>query len=175
MTTMVLGGLWHGAAWHYVIWGAFHGTGLVLSKEWTDFVARVPALSKLRPHPLWHWSGVAFTTFFLYMAGTIFRAEGIPQALVMVQKLFIPAASGQVTRLLIQSTVPASLIVYFIFLFWQKCEPGLERVDRRSFAASSLDWAKTSVPLRVVGYATVAMVILGFAPSEVAPFIYFQF
>ena len=175
MTTMVLGGLWHGAAWHYVIWGAFHGTGLVLSKEWTDFVAKVPALNKLRPHPLWHWSGVAFTTFFLYMAGTIFRAEGIPQALVMVQKLFIPAASGQVTRLLIQSTVPASLIVYFLFLFWQKCEPTLEKPDGRGFAANLLGWAKTSVPLRVVSYVTVAMVILGFAPSEVAPFIYFQF
>jgi hypothetical protein len=74
-----------------------------------------------------------------------------------------------------QSTVPASLIVYFMFLFWQKYEPALEKAGRNSFAASSLDWAKTSVPLRVVSYATVAMVILGFAPSEVAPFIYFQF
>lgn len=175
MTTMVLGGLWHGAAWHYVIWGAFHGTGLVLSKEWTDFAARVPALNKLRPHPLWHLSGVAFTTFFLYMAGTIFRAEGIPQALAMVHKLFIPAASGQVTRLLIQSTVPASLVVYFLFLLWQKYEPTLEASDSKSLWGNTMEWAKTSVPLRVVSYATVAMVILGFAPSEVAPFIYFQF
>jgi hypothetical protein len=109
------------------------------------------------------------------MAGTIFRADGIPQALVMVQKLFVPAASGQVIRLLIQSTVPASLVVYFIFLFWQKCEPQLEKADGKGLVAGSIDWMKTSIPLRAVGYATVAMVILGFAPSEVAPFIYFQF
>ena len=175
MLTMVLGGLWHGAAWHYVIWGAFHGTGLVLSKEWTDFVARVPSLNKLRPHPIWHWTGVVFTTFFLYMAGTIFRAEGIPQALVMVQKLFIPAVSGKVTQQLMQSTVPVSLIVYFAFLLWQKYESKLEGQVQKGSARGFLDWMSASVPLRVVSYGMAALIILGFAPSEVAPFIYFQF
>ena len=175
MATMVLGGLWHGAAWHYVIWGAFHGTGLVLSKEWSDFVARVPALNKLRPHPIWHVSGVVFTTLFLYMAGTLFRADGVPQALAMASKLLIPAASGQVTQLLLQSTVPASLIIYFFFLTWQKLEPRLEEAHGTGVLPLCLNWLRTSVPLKVVGYASIAVIIMGFAPSEVAPFIYFQF
>lgn len=176
MLTMVLGGLWHGAAWHYVIWGAFHGTGLVLSKEWSDLVTRIPALAKLRPHPLWHWSGVVLTTFFLYMAGTIFRAEGVPQALAMAGKLFVPAASGETTRLLLQSTVPVSVFVYFVFLALQKLEARVT-ADQSSHGAvpAVLSWVRTSVPLKIVAYASVAIVILGFAPSEVAPFIYFQF
>lgn len=174
-TTMVLGGLWHGAAWHYVIWGAFHGMGLVLSKEWTDFAARVSVLNKLRPHPIWHYSGVLFTTLFLYMAGTLFRADGLPQAFEMASKLVIPADSGEVTKLLLQSTVPISLAVYFLFLGWQKLEPRLEETQVQGGAAHALNWLRTSIPLRVVSYASVAIVIMGFAPGEVAPFIYFQF
>ncbi len=178
LITMILGGLWHGAAWHYVIWGAFHGMGLVLSKEWSDFIAKIPALQKFRAHFLWHWSGVIFTTLFLYMAGTVFRAEGVPQALDMVRRLVTPgtpAASGEVTRLLLQSTVPASLSVYFVFLLWRNLEPYLVERYLNGVVPNCLKWLRTSVPLRIVGYASVAVVILGFAPSQVAPFIYFQF
>ncbi|PYK08293.1 MAG: hypothetical protein DME65_14265, partial [Verrucomicrobia bacterium] len=37
MITMLLGGLWHGAAWTFVIWGALHGTALLIHREWTRF------------------------------------------------------------------------------------------------------------------------------------------
>ena len=44
MITMVLGGLWHGAAWTFVCWGALHGTGLVVERWWEDRrAARVAA------------------------------------------------------------------------------------------------------------------------------------
>ncbi|HET7720942.1 MAG TPA: MBOAT family protein, partial [Acidimicrobiales bacterium] len=36
LLTMVLGGLWHGAAWHFVLWGAIHGAGLALERRWSE-------------------------------------------------------------------------------------------------------------------------------------------
>lgn len=177
MLTMVLGGLWHGAAWHYVIWGAFHGAGLVLSKEWTDFAARTPLLSRLRPHPLWHWSGVAMTMLFLFMAGILFRADTIPQALKIAHKLVILDTGGDVTTMFLNSTLPVSLTLYVLYLAARSL------IEKASSPENSLngvfqkarDYFERSVGTQVVIYASVAFIILGFAPLHVSPFIYFQF
>lgn len=177
MLTMVLGGLWHGAAWHYVIWGAFHGTGLVLSKEWTDFAARTPMLAKLRPHPLWHWSGVALTMLFLFMAGILFRADNLPQALKIAHKLIILDNGGEVTSMFLNSTLPVSLSLYVIFLAARKAiEKGNQ--PESAFAGAILkarNYFETSVGTQIAVYASVGFIILGFAPMHVSPFIYFQF
>ena len=46
--TMLLGGLWHGANWTFVVWGAYHGTLLVLGR-----VVRVPRRSSAVLEPAW--------------------------------------------------------------------------------------------------------------------------
>jgi alginate O-acetyltransferase complex protein AlgI len=191
LITMVLGGLWHGAAWHYVIWGLFHGLGLVLSKEWHDFVSRIPALARLRPHVVWHTSGIALTVFFLFIAGILFRANGMPQALAMMTKLFHIGAPGQVTQEFVQSTVPASLSIYAIFLCLRllaastkisRMHPAEAKAGRGGFSRPlataygiCINWWHNSLPAKVVACASLAVIILGFAPGRVQPFIYFQF
>lgn len=169
--TMALGGLWHGADWHYVVWGLFHGTGLVLTKDWLDLVQRTPWLQKLQKSAAWwHWSGVAITFTFLIFACIIFRAEDVPKALHVMARMFTPAASGELTRAFLLSTLPASLSAYAIYLFFAKqAERGA------TFFAPITSWWHRSAPARVVGYACLGIVILGFAPEDVAPFIYFQF
>ncbi|MCC7531274.1 MAG: MBOAT family protein [Candidatus Melainabacteria bacterium] len=177
MLTMVLGGLWHGAAWHYVIWGAFHGAGLVLSKEWTDLAARTPFLSRLRPHPVWHWSGVAFTMLFLFMAGILFRANTIPQALTIAHKLIILDSGGDVTTMFLNSTLPVSLTLYLLYLAarsWLDKAARQESLLNCAYSAAR-NYFEGSLPTQVVVYASVAFIILGFAPLHVSPFIYFQF
>jgi alginate O-acetyltransferase complex protein AlgI len=169
--TMVLGGLWHGAAWHYVIWGAFHGAGLLLSKEWQEFVSARAWLARLRPHLLWHWSGVACTIFFLFIAGTIFRADGLPQAMQMVAKMFVAAPSSSVVQELLGSTLPLSLSLYCAFL---SLKTMVER-SNSTLIHNLNSWWLHSIPAQTAVYASMAIVILGFAPSQVAPFIYFQF
>src|SRR5262249_37768150 len=44
MITMILGGLWHGAAWSYVLWGVAHGAMLVIHKQFKDFATARPRL-----------------------------------------------------------------------------------------------------------------------------------
>jgi len=177
--TMVLGGLWHGAAWHYVIWGAFHGTILVLTKEWHDLVSKIGWLAKARPHPAWHWSGVVFTWFLLFLAGILFRSDTMPHAIAMAQKLFIPAASSQVVESFLISTLPVSLFLYSAFLILSRWRESVEKARPAAAAPSMLSgieqWWQNSLAAHVVVYASLAIVILGFAPGKMEPFIYFQF
>lgn len=171
LITMVLGGLWHGAAWHYVIWGAFHGMGLVLSKEWHDLVTKVPVLARLRPHPLWHCAGIVFTVYFLFQAGILFRADGLPQAWAIAQKMYIPAASSLVVEAFLKSCLPIALSMYWAFLIIK----GLLEKSNNKYAQAIVQWWLHSAPAQTVAYMSIALVILGFAPMQVAPFIYFQF
>lgn len=175
MLTMVLGGLWHGAAWHYVIWGAFHGAGLVISKEWTDFASRHPVLAKLRPHPIWHWSGVAITMLFLFMAGILFRAETVPQALAIAHKLIIPAEGGDVTGMFLNSTLPVSLSLYMLYLVSKTVGERAKQPQVTIAVSKARQYFENSLGTQIVVYTGVAFIILGFAPLHVSPFIYFQF
>lgn len=89
--TFLVSGLWHGANWTFVIWGAFHGLLLVWEKasengrKWLrteTFLARIPKLVNL-------WS--VLITFALVVIGWVFfRAKDFQQATTVLKKLFIP-------------------------------------------------------------------------------------
>ena len=77
--TMLLGGLWHGAAWTFVAWGAWHGVLLVLNHLWRGFVERFgwSRIATAAPMRLFGWA----LTFFLVMLGwVLFRSEGFDTA-----------------------------------------------------------------------------------------------
>lgn len=69
---MLLGGLWHGAAWQFVIWGGFHGVLLALERV-RGKRPLIPGLTR----PL----RVAFTFFLVLISWVFFRAEGLGEAL----------------------------------------------------------------------------------------------
>jgi len=62
LLTMLLGGLWHGANWTFVVWGGLHGTALAVQKGWTERRARSGAVCRARSAPRspgrrrWRWS-----------------------------------------------------------------------------------------------------------------------
>jgi alginate O-acetyltransferase complex protein AlgI len=74
--TFLLGGLWHGAAWTFVCWGALHGLGLCVLRLWTRAGFRLPRV-------------VAWATTFLFLVITwvFFRANSIPDALAMLKAM----------------------------------------------------------------------------------------
>ncbi len=81
LITMCLGGLWHGANWAFLVWGAYHGSLLALE--------RVTGLGKVRNHSL-RWLEVprAVTTFALVCVGWIFfRANNLTDALTVLRRL----------------------------------------------------------------------------------------
>lgn len=171
MVTMLLGGLWHGAAWHFVAWGGLHGAGLVVNHEYDAVAKRSTMLTK------WHQSTIgqvcaALTTLFVVVVGWVFfRAENTDQALLVLTKLFQLAPSNVVVTAFCQSTLLAGLSVYCLYAFFFS--------DKAFF---SLRWLQSlrnfffePVLCRAVVYAAVFIAALGFSPSHAEPFIYFQF
>ncbi len=90
LTTMLLGGLWHGAGWTFVIWGALHGVYLTLNHLWRDFVAE----RFLRWVPNWMGTLVGGTLTFVAVvaAWVVFRSDNMEQALVILKAMFGIAA-----------------------------------------------------------------------------------
>ena len=84
MATMLLSSLWHGAGWTYVLWGALHGTFLVINHQWRLAVAKLK-------WTLDHWviraASVAFTFIVVSLAWTFFRAPNLAVAGTMLSNM----------------------------------------------------------------------------------------
>ncbi len=77
LITMLLGGLWHGANWTFVIWGAFHGIGIVFSHLW----------DRIRFFSVPKWLSLLLTFHFVTAAWVIFRAPSIETAVMFFKNL----------------------------------------------------------------------------------------
>ena len=149
MLTMVLGGLWHGAAWTFVIWGAFHGVLLVGEHA---LGGRIRAPGWLR------W----LVTFHLVVLGWIvFRAQTIGDVWTLLKRL---GTAGSPTLL----RVPVVLAIAVTIV------PQL--LPRRSLGDVQ-DWAgRLSPALLGAALAVLILFVAAMVPSQgVPPFIYFRF
>jgi len=87
MTTMLIGGLWHGAGWTFVLWGGLQGAYLVLNRMWIDFLAAIK-LSFVRELP-GYWFLAGCLTFFCVILGwVLFRAETLSGAMNLYHAMF---------------------------------------------------------------------------------------
>jgi D-alanyl-lipoteichoic acid acyltransferase DltB (MBOAT superfamily) len=86
VATMLLGGLWHGAAWTFVLWGAAHGAFLAINHGWLAVRRRFP------PGPAWisrigGICGAVLTFVAVFAAWVLFRADDLPSALAILRGL----------------------------------------------------------------------------------------
>jgi hypothetical protein len=92
-----------------------------------------------------------------------------------MQKMFTISSGGALAQSFMQSTLPFTLGSYAIFLVF--C--WLNKTESKVLRLPALSWVSrqwhSSTSLRLATCACLAFVILGFAPEDVAPFIYFQF
>ncbi len=72
MLTMVLGGLWHGASWTFVVWGAMHGAALIVHREWARVTAAAAGMGKVMK-----FVAVPLTFFWVLLTWVPFRANDI--------------------------------------------------------------------------------------------------
>lgn len=77
LITMVLGGLWHGAGWNFVIWGALHGGFLIVNHAWQDLCRRIP---RHLPPSLGRVLGIGVTFLCVVFAWVYFRAPDLATA-----------------------------------------------------------------------------------------------
>src|SRR5690606_12257641 len=92
MLTMLLGGLWHGAAWVFVIWGAIHGVALAIHRLWRAQLKRRPiAPLPAMFEPLLQFASWLLTMMVVMVAWVFFRSTdgGLPQAVTILEKMFV--------------------------------------------------------------------------------------
>ena len=88
MLTMLIGGLWHGAGWTFILWGGLHGLYLCINHGWQKLGLRMPA-------PLaWLLTFVA-----VVFAWVLFRAESMTAALSIWQAMLSPSLEGSLARM----------------------------------------------------------------------------
>jgi len=83
--TMVLGGLWHGAAWTFVIWGAYHGLLLVIHRLIEPFLKAKIVFNRLFSEKAWWLIRVVFCFHLVCFGWVIFRAESMAQVFAMAK------------------------------------------------------------------------------------------
>ena len=159
--TMLLGGLWHGAGWSYILWGAIHGLGQVIERPFNkkrapDAPPRPVAISILRGIITFHV--VAFAWIF-FRAGAS-DAEG----LTTVGNMLSAICRWSSPTLL----APLSIVMLLLGFALQLLDG---ETPRRLWNAFN------RMPPLVQGLiaAVILTVVLGLGPAGVAPFIYFQF
>ena len=157
MVTMVLGGVWHGAAWTFVIWGFYHGTLLVL-----HHLLR-PMLEKwVRNSGAWKALKVVVTFQLMAIGWLIFRAENFGQLREMLLSL-ISCWSGTGIAL----SMATSLITYsWPLLVVQLCQ------QNQGSLLPQHNWPHT---LRVAFYSLLVYMIFTYGAMSGQEFIYFQF
>ncbi len=167
--TMVLGGLWHGASWNFVFWGALHGLALALDKLLAGFFtgkARQPGRPPARPRPLLQALGVVLTFNFVSFAWIFFRARSFADAAAMLRRILAGFNAPIFLKWLAQNQIVAALILLGYLSHWlpPKFNLGCANVLKRS-----------PVPLQAAFLALIIWVLFQFRAADIQPFIYFQF
>lgn len=85
LTTMLLGGMWHGAGWNFIVWGGLHGIYLVIHHAWASTTASVQGPRKTK---LWRFLSVALTFWSVCIAWVYFRSSSFGEANRIVVALF---------------------------------------------------------------------------------------
>lgn len=172
MATMVLGGLWHGASWNFVIWGALHGGALAVNRAWQRrdgaeatraraASARSEAPAGARGLTLGHVVSVVATFHFVCFAWIFFRAPTFAHATLMLARMGKLTFDAPNLAPKVLAVLALGLVTHFLPRSW------LDRL-RSVFVDSPA--VVQGVALAVCAYA------LHFAAgSKAEPFIYGQF
>jgi alginate O-acetyltransferase complex protein AlgI len=161
MTTMALGGLWHGASWTFVVWGILHGSLLIVHRSFQSFCKRYWRVDRLMQSGPGTAFRMALTFWSVCMCWVFFRSTTFAGAATILQRLFIPhegLGSALHNRGLWYTVAVVALC--------------------HALAHGGL-WKKMSLrlpaPVLGFGYAMVLTLTLVLAPDNGKAFIYFQF
>jgi alginate O-acetyltransferase complex protein AlgI len=149
MLTMLIGGLWHGANWTFVVWGFYHGLLLALYRRFAKVWDALPATFR--------WLAM----FVLVVVGWVFfRAENMTTALGLLHAMFVPKAGALLPKL------THYLPVLAFAAWWGMIGPNAQELH------SGYRWR----PYYAYGLATAFGVCVAvMAGGRESPFLYFQF
>ncbi len=165
MVTMLLGGLWHGASWNFVVWGGLHGLYLALHKVLLR--GRKPATGNRSPKTFAGWSrflaGIVFTQMLVLITWLFFRSASWDTTMLYLEQL-IQFQTGEYTLQLLG--IMAGFVSMVLLLDVLEYRSG-KHTFMLQLANAPFRWG---ILAAAFGITLVYMFI-----SDPLPFIYFQF
>ncbi len=167
MITMVLGGLWHGAAWTFVAWGALHGVYLCINHAWVNYgppvVPRFKCVADI--------AALVLTFLSVVVAWVFFRADSMASALFVLSKMADPThivfGAGEMAQSLF-------IMIYAAIAWFAPNTQAITGYDHknRTVGERLTAWQKRPVFI----YATAAVLAFGILGiQQHSEFIYFRF
>jgi alginate O-acetyltransferase complex protein AlgI len=160
VVVMVLMGLWHGANWTFVAWGAYHGLLLVGYRLFDRATVGTPIDKVMKKHWFVPFSvGAMFTAFVL--SAPFFRGKTLQSSGYVLGALF---GSTHISGDFLLPTV--TIVLIFISLFLAVVQERSQFIDRLA-----LQPARIQIPAYVLAFLALEL----FPATGQAPFVYFQF
>lgn len=171
LVTMLLGGLWHGARWNFVIWGFLHGIALCVHKLYLRI--RKPSAGENAIVPI---ISVAATYGYVCICWVFFRAATLQDSLVIINRIFIwqEGIIQPYSWSFIAIVIICIATVYAYMNGWKinKDSAGKRKIGIAEGYYPVMDLAKFA---SLVIFILVIGIIFGLAYTASNPFIYFQF
>jgi alginate O-acetyltransferase complex protein AlgI len=156
LITMMLGGLWHGANWAFLVWGFLHGLALglthLLQRQMKAFGISIPA-----------WIGLLITFHFVTFAWIYFRANDISRAHQIIGGLVHASWLDPLASLQRNAFVVVLMILFFV----------LHRFDRHAWLRIAARRLRPALLVPAIGICWILAITLSQGSS--AKFIYFDF
>jgi alginate O-acetyltransferase complex protein AlgI len=172
--TMLLGGLWHGASWNFMVWGAFHGLLLIIQREFAAFRAKVGWLNNAVTSPVGSFFSTILTFQCVCIGWIYFRVQDINVANAIVKKMvLLSPLSTKIEAdglLVLKQTMPVCVPVAITMVLALLALTGIISRLNDSGVLRRLP------PIMKAAYCSVVvLLIVMFLPDNSQPFIYFQF
>ena len=161
MLTMLLGGLWHGASWQFIIWGGLNGVGLVFYKFWR----KISPWEKRNGWLINIWK-IAVTFCFITFTRVFFRSESMEVVDGMMHQIMNNLTFGIIPQVLVAYKWVFIVMLFGFVIHWIS-EKWKERITDWFIAAPL--WLKAVIS------AVVVIFVYQSISSDMQPFIYFQF
>jgi D-alanyl-lipoteichoic acid acyltransferase DltB (MBOAT superfamily) len=163
--TMLLGGLWHGAQWTFVVWGAYQGGLLMVHRALSAFLARIPSFRNRLAAGFWFVVRVLFFFHLICLGWLIFRADTLSQAGLMLKALLFDFRMPPGYH-------PGEMA--FRLLFYVGVLMALQVLEFRSRSPEEA-FHKLPCALRLLLCLVLFYALVIFGVADAKYFIYFQF
>jgi alginate O-acetyltransferase complex protein AlgI len=184
-TTMLLGGLWHGAGWTFIIWGGLHGLYLVINHLWGATTRRTPLLARFAGTLAYALLALLLTQFAVVVAWVFFRAEGIGAAWRVFAAMFglgaaPPAGAAPIVTMnhlgLIALGYLICVMLPNINTMFERWNIGLDTYHTpKAWSIPDIQWAPRPAWAAAAAIILVTGIIVSAVVGEGSPFLYFQF
>ncbi|MBE9468673.1 MAG: MBOAT family protein [Bacteroidetes bacterium] len=161
LITMLIGGLWHGANWRFVIWGGIHGIAIIINKLWNKINP-----FKTKSNGLSRFISIFVTFHFVTFAWIFFRAKSMIVVKNIFSQMFNNFHFDLVPQMILSYKTIFAIMLFAFIVHWLP-------VKVKSFYKQA--FIKLPVYLKVLVTVIIVIILYQVKSSQLQPFIYFQF